>query len=310
MHSSKKTMLLPGSSGAAAGEAMFVHARVPVAMLVAAAVFTVTLLAQVTVGDLTFVQTLTSEDHLIENLSVVAFAVGLVCCVVALSRRRYRLTAGLWAVLCLLFIGEETSWFQRLLNYEVPAVEAINSQGEFNLHNLDILHGGRGRTLIGEDGALAMDPARLLSSQSLFRIGFFGYFLIIPLLLFVPAFARLARRIGLPPFDLRMLALLGLLIVATVVLTLMVAPDRRLAVAECREFLFALTIAFYASTMVRSAAERDPRESDNDAVLVARQPMPAEAAIPAGVGAARAQQAQIRTRRAFLPAEGAVASVA
>ena len=41
-----------------------------------------------------------------------------------------------WLVLCVLFLGEEVSWFQRVFGYSVPAVEAINSQGEFNLHNI------------------------------------------------------------------------------------------------------------------------------------------------------------------------------
>jgi hypothetical protein len=43
----------------------------------------------------------------------------------------------LWALLCFLFFGEETSWLQHYLRYPTPAWMAHeNVRGEFNLHNL------------------------------------------------------------------------------------------------------------------------------------------------------------------------------
>ena len=81
------------------------------------------------------------------------------------------------------------SWLQRPFGFSVPAVERINAQGEFNLHN--ILQKGY---WTGDDG---FDPFALPHSQNLFRVGFVGFFLIVPLLVSKGKGVRaFASRIG------------------------------------------------------------------------------------------------------------------
>jgi hypothetical protein len=50
----------------------------------------------------------------------------------------YFIFMGLFLFIC---AGEEISWGQRVIGYEVPkVVEAMNEQGDFNLHNLELKH--------------------------------------------------------------------------------------------------------------------------------------------------------------------------
>ncbi len=219
--------------------------QLPRSLLVTVVAFSAALLAQVLLGEPTFLQTLTSEDHLIENLTVLAYLIGVVVAVMALWHKRFRLFAGLWLVLCIFFAGEETSWFQRIIGYNVPVVEQSNSQSEFNIHNLDFMHGNKDRAFISADEKVRFGWRHLLRSQSLFRVGFFGYFLILPLMLLVPWGRRIAQRIGLPGFDWTALAVTWELIAITIPMTLLVELERRLAIAECRELVYALTIVFY-----------------------------------------------------------------
>jgi hypothetical protein len=51
---------------------------------------------------------------------------------------------GLWLILSLLFLGEETSWGQHVLSYSAPQFfQDFNSQNEANIHNLIWFQGGR-----------------------------------------------------------------------------------------------------------------------------------------------------------------------
>ena len=207
------------------------------------------LFAYLFVGSLETVTSLTSEDHLVENLTVVAFLFGAGAAAFALWHRVHVLFSTLWLVLCIIFVGEETSWFQRTIGYNVPAIEQRNSQNEFNFHNLDFLHGSDSRSFISDDGELRFGWKRFLSSQSLFRIGFLGYFLVLPLaLLLVPWGRRLATHLNMPKYELWHLVTFWSLIVLTIPMTLMIDPERRLAVAESRELLYALTIALYVAS--------------------------------------------------------------
>jgi len=210
---------------------------------------------QVIVGEPAFVQKLTSEDHLIENLTVAAYLVGAITAGVALWKGNFRLAAAVWLVLCVIFVGEETSWFQRAIGYSVPAVEERNSQAEFNLHNLDFLHGSKERTFLDENGDIRFELKQFLTSQTLFRLGFISYFLLLPLFVLIPPVRRLAERMGLPPFDWTHLAVCWLLIAVTIPMTLMVDGSRRLAVAECRELVYALTIALYAASLLYARSQ-------------------------------------------------------
>ena len=138
------------------------------------------LLATTYLADPQFVGRITAEDALAENVSALFYAGGLAVSLYALYMGRAVWLAGLWAVLCLLFLGEETSWFQRFFGYSVPYVEARSTQSEFNLHNFDFFGHGKGRFL-DADGNIQFTHESILSTQNLFRAGFFGYFLVLPL---------------------------------------------------------------------------------------------------------------------------------
>jgi hypothetical protein len=94
-------------------------------------------------GEFDTLYRLTLEDGIFESATALFYAVGMIVAALAVFRRQKKLLPVVWAVLCLFFLGEETSWFQRQLNFSVPSVEEINVQGEFNLHNLNVFHGGK-----------------------------------------------------------------------------------------------------------------------------------------------------------------------
>jgi hypothetical protein len=82
------------------------------------------------------------ELGLIENVTAL-FLLAATLAALHLYRLRARVTsrwfapfAGLMALGCFYFLGEELSWGQHLLGFDPPeAVAARNDQGEFNLHN-------------------------------------------------------------------------------------------------------------------------------------------------------------------------------
>ena len=88
---------------------------------------------------------LTAEDSLIENLTAVLLFSASILLFVTGRMERKSLCRWIYVMggTVLLFIaGEEISWGQRIFGYPTPdwAVER-NLQKEFNLHNIDILHG-------------------------------------------------------------------------------------------------------------------------------------------------------------------------
>jgi hypothetical protein len=93
-------------------------------------------------GDRDLIQSLTKEDGPAENLTALFYLVGSVLCAISIHKSEYKTLPILWALLCFIFLGEETSWFQRIFNYSVTSVEAMSTQNEFNLHNLEVFHTG------------------------------------------------------------------------------------------------------------------------------------------------------------------------
>ena len=71
---------------------------------------------------------LTKEDGLVENLFALWYLAGFLLCVVTVWRAKRKTFPAIWLVLCLLFLGEETIWFQRVFDYSVLAVETRNAQ--------------------------------------------------------------------------------------------------------------------------------------------------------------------------------------
>jgi hypothetical protein len=71
---------------------------------------------------------------------------------------------------------EEISWGQRIFGFETPdSIREMNSQSEFNFHNLDIFHG---ETSTGERKSFL---ALLLNMERLFSIFWFSYCFLVPL---------------------------------------------------------------------------------------------------------------------------------
>ena len=175
-----------------------------------------------------------------ENLTAALFSVGVIACAIANYLGCRVRIAIVWLVLCVIFLGEEVSWFQRVFGYSVPAVEAINAQGEFNLHNI-----GNGERFL-EGGEFRFEFEKLFYSQNLFRAGFLGFFLIVPVLVSFSArfrafmdwwhYARPSNG-----FLLAIWTIIALSFVLTVI-----SPElTRNSVAEVREFYFSAIICIY-----------------------------------------------------------------
>ncbi len=100
------------------------------------------------------------EDRLLENLSAVLFFIASVAFVITAMKSSYLKEANSklayfmiisWAILMFVFAGEEISWGQRIFDFGTPdGLNEINLQGEFNIHNIDIVDqfgGGKYRYL-------------------------------------------------------------------------------------------------------------------------------------------------------------------
>lgn len=187
------------------------------------------------------------ELGIVETISAFAYLVGA-----WLAVRLARASDGwprtqwvMWAVLCLLFFGEETSWLQHWLAYETPAnVSAINAQEEFNLHNLFLF--STPASLVDATGA-HLTWKLLLSAQVLFYVGFTAYFLLLPLAMRLRSVARLGANLGIPRLSAAFLAIVWLPIGVTGCLTFAFAHDavRKALIGETREMCFALAIALF-----------------------------------------------------------------
>jgi hypothetical protein len=194
-------------------------------------------------GELEFIDKLTREDGFVESLTALFYFIGLVFCCIAIAKRKKKFFPIVWAFLCFVFLGEETSWFQRVFDYSVEAVENVNEQGEFNLHNLEIFDGEE----LFIDGKLNnKNILNILSStQNIFRLGFFGYFLVLPLLLFLDKIKNLLSKIDYKKpsvqFRLIMLVVFGF----AFILSVYTPYIRKMAIAETREMLYAFFILFY-----------------------------------------------------------------
>lgn len=99
------------------------------------------------------------EDRVIENTTVSLFAVGFIAMVVATCRhpavkgaKRRAFFLICWALLLLVFTGEEISWGQRIFDLPTPEFlkDNMGGQDELNIHNVawvDQFWGGKFRWL-------------------------------------------------------------------------------------------------------------------------------------------------------------------
>jgi len=85
----------------------------------------------------------THEDGWFENASALMYLAASFLFGVALYKSRefgLRFWAVLFAIGFFVLAGEEVSWGHRFFGYHVEAIESINMQGEFNVHNLPLIH--------------------------------------------------------------------------------------------------------------------------------------------------------------------------
>lgn len=194
------------------------------------------------------------EDGPLETLQALFYAAGAGICAWSWIKGRNRLAAAVWTALCILFVGEETSWFQRVFDYSVPAVEQVNGQGEFNLHNLSLFDTGR---LLDENRSFKLSFEAMLNSQNLFRLAFFIYFLILPAAYFIKPLRKRLTRFGyvFGPSVSYLVVAWGL-IAMTLVFTAMNGEPIKFYISEVRESIYAATIFLYAMTLYAMGQKR------------------------------------------------------
>ncbi|MBT8272816.1 MAG: hypothetical protein KJO77_03350 [Bacteroidia bacterium] len=194
-------------------------------------------------GEPAFVSRITREDGEVENLTAVFYLIAFILCLLSFVKDRKFYLALIWVFLCFVFLGEETSWFQRLFKYSVPTIEEMNAQDEFNIHNLDVFQGGG---ILGDSFSFSS----LLKSQNLFRLGFFGYFLILPLLNLIPKIKNILKKIRYVSPDKRFIICLLIVFVLSFALAPYVEPKVKSALAETREMLYSFFIFIYVLSYI------------------------------------------------------------
>lgn len=188
----------------------------------------------------------TQEDGIIENLSALFYFFGIIFSILAVIKVRPKSTAVVWLLLCVLFLGEETSWFQRYFGYSVPFVEDLNAQKEFNIHNFYLLQGGKIADPSG-DFSIKM----LFKSQNLFRIGFLGYFLLLPILFRFTRLRDSMLKLGYraPPTAFTM-AVLVVVLPTFIAAVFAPTPEIKAVIAETREMIYAFFIMTYIAVYI------------------------------------------------------------
>lgn len=194
-------------------------------------------------GEKSTVLRFTEEDGIIESTTAVFYLVGFLVGLLTIRKRKHLLLPIVWTILCFIFLGEETSWFQRILNYSVPNVEKVNVQNEFNFHNLNVFEGES----LFVDGKLNKNGVLgfFMSSQNMFRLGFFGYFLFLPILLLIPKFKKFRKKIGYVKPDFQFILILCTVFTLSFILAVYSPIDKKMAFAEVREMLYAFFIFMY-----------------------------------------------------------------
>ncbi len=188
-----------------------------------------------------------AESGIVESLSALFYLLGFgsACFGSVVSRGPLRWYFAVWAVCCLVFFGEETSWLQHQLGYGTPeAVATANVQREFNLHNLSLLHP------TDRSGLSSM-----ISSQNIFRLGFVCFFMVVPLLARTERLGLLLARWRLLYPGLSFLMTTWVPIAASALATLLIADGSTAdAVAETRELFYAVAIGSFVARGVQGSS--------------------------------------------------------
>jgi hypothetical protein len=194
------------------------------------------------------------ENGPIELSTAIFYLAGFGVAALGLARTRgmERAYFAIWALLCMMFFGEETSWLQHQLGYATPETAASwNAQGEFNLHNLNVFQGGE---LFGARGEVGWTS--LLKSQHFFQLGFFAYFLVLPAITLMPRGAALISMLRLPYPGWRLLAAIWLPIGLSIVLTAFAENSTKPVIAETREMIYALSILAFLFLWASASSRR------------------------------------------------------
>lgn len=190
------------------------------------------------------------EGHLIEIISELGLLFGVFSFFylgVNASAKGIRLWMFFWCILSLLLFGEETSWLQHYIMYEVPErIAAVNTQKEMNLHNLKFL---QSYSLIGEDG---LSLRNLLTAQNIFQFGFLSYFLIIPIIGKINFIGKYTHTLCIPMPGIKLMIFIWAPIILTIILSIfsLDAPVTKSAMAETREMFYGLAIGMFALTQI------------------------------------------------------------
>jgi hypothetical protein len=204
-------------------------------------------------GEFSHILHISKEDGPVEYLTasfyLVGFVVGIYSIYLIKKTSSPIFLAILWTILCFVFLGEETSWFQRVFNYSVPSVEAASNQNEFNFHNLKIF---TEEGMVSEGKVKRKPIVEILASpQNLFRIGFFGYFLLLPIFHFNKKIRSILANIGYLRPSLAMILSMLIVFLFSFALLLFSPLELKPPIAESREMLYALFILTYMVVFIK-----------------------------------------------------------
>jgi hypothetical protein len=189
---------------------------------------------------------LSHEDGIVEYLSVLFWLVGLILAVNIIMRKKlnHNFIVIVFLAVCFLSLGEEISWGQRLLNIETPEfIASANRQSELNFHNLYALSGRSTWRHFFETGEF--NYQQIVDAQNLFRLGFFGFFIFLPLLIKTTPGKKVLVALGYIPPAASFTTLLTVFILASFVVTIGMENQQIHYIQEIREMSYALFVALY-----------------------------------------------------------------
>ena len=200
------------------------------------------------------------EQGVIEVCTALLYFFSIIIAILGIIRKNKKLNYFFygWLVLCVAFLGEETSWFQHILGFETPkSVAEVNQQEEFNLHNLKWFH-----QTITPDGSkpAILSTDFLLKAQNLFRFGFFTYFLLIPGLCFFQWGKNLLNRFSFPCFHSSLFIYIWVPIIFSFALAAFSIGAYKSTISETRELYYALSIFTYLTLLYLLAKNTEPLE--------------------------------------------------
>jgi len=202
-------------------------------------------------GNIQFTKTLAKHEGIFEHLTALFFLCGSIICIyrLAKSSKKNKMLLVFWALFCFICFGEEISWFQRLLNYSVPAVEEKNTQNEFNIHNLKLLQPTTNWRYAISSGKFSL--RLFLGSQNIFNLGFFIYFFMLPLLMYAGKLKFIKSKLNFTIPSIYFFISVWVTIFFSIILAFLGTHEIPKLIAETREMFFAIFISFYIYSYLR-----------------------------------------------------------